>query len=334
MVVSGALTAGMANATEPVVDETYRPFADDVASVMRAQTQQLRARQQRLRAQRVRAGQPQASPMPLVSNDLIYAPFQKPAVTLRSRSAGTQTAPGLNPSGIGQTTTFASGTLYSDARENDGAGLCTDALTLGADYRSSATVVAGFATSYTRKVGTLGSSAAAYATFEPLDAVFLDATAALGLYEARGGRFGFQLGGAPHAGATSLSLMLSHQRQVGGWTLTPFSRVEKVDTEVRGNTLTAMPTRQARVVSVGSIARGDVFTPLGRVEPQLTLELQRKMQGYAGSDEVQGSTQRIVGLTLLTQMTRDVAAFAESQLMSLSNADSTSRTVLGLRVVF
>jgi hypothetical protein len=321
------------------VSMQFRAVAQDG---IRAHQAQVRTRQVRVRQAKDQAALPRFANNLSMSGDqgniplrLRDAPVAPPAV--RGPLAGLKV---LSPSTVGVINTFIRGDLHTDADSGTASSLSTTDLTIGSDYRVSEDMMFGIAAGRLHTGSATGTTVSAYLTLQPLERIFLDMSLSYGVHQARTEEI-MQANGPAHTGADgvsrSFSMTLNHPRQIGEWHWSPYSRYDRILTDVEvknGSAATAPFSYGLSAISLGSTAATTWTTPLGAVRPMVMVELQKEVITVAGLGTTSSLTQGVVGFGMTTRVSRDVSAFAESRYESDLAATLDRQMMLGVKFAF
>lgn len=314
-------------------------FRTSTQDGIRAHQSQIRARQARVRLAKSPAGLPRLANNLSMSGDQGSIPLRlRDAPVSPARLAGPRM---IAPTSVGVVNSFIRGDLHSAAdRDTAGSSLTTSDLTAGTDYRITDDMMFGLAAGRLQTGAATGTTLSAYLTLQPVERMLLDMSLSYGVHRARSGAT-FPIGIPPRATAEgvsrSFSVTLTHPRQVGDWTCAPYSRYERILTEVEarswpGSALAAAHGLSA--VSLGSTAATSWTTPFGAVRPMVMIEVQREIISVASLGTMSSQTVGVVGFAMTTKVSRDMSAFAESRYQSDLAATLDRQMMLGLKLGF
>jgi len=318
------------------VSMQFRASAQDG---IRAHQNQVRARQVRVRQARNPGG------LPRFANNLTMSGDQG-SIPLRLRDAPVpppkpHALKQVAPSTMGVINSFIRGDLNSDPDNGTASGLATTDLTVGSDYRVSEDLMFGLAAGSLHTGDTTGTTVSAYMTLQPLERIFLDMNLSYGMHQARSADTSST---APAARVStegvsrSFSMTLNHPRQIGEWYWSPYSRYDRVVTDVDTSSAAAASTTPLSyglsAVSVGSTAATTWATPFGAVRPMVMVEVQQEVISVAGVGTTSSVTQGVVGFGMTTKVSRDMSAFAESRYESDLAATLDRQMMLGVKFIF
>jgi hypothetical protein len=338
-----ALAIGIAAspATAQVLVKDLQPVSMQLRSAaqdgVRAHQTQVRARQVRVRRAKNQAE------LPRIANGLTMSDDRN-SIPLRLREAppaasGLRGLKMIAPSTEGVINSFIRGNLHTDADNGTASALSTTDLTVGSDYRVSEDLMFGLAAGRLYTAGALGTTFSAYVTLQPHDRFFLDMSLSYGMHRTRGEAA--YAGGLADAGAEgisrSFSMSLNHPRQIGEWYWSPYSRYDRIVTDVESSaqSTSALPVSYGlSALSLGTTGATTWTTPFGAVHPMVMLELQKEVITVAGIGTTSSLTQGVVGFGLTTQVSRDVSAFAESRYESELGATLDGQMMLGMKLSF
>lgn len=335
--LAGFATDGLAQQLTPSFEQAASELArsylfEDSAGAIHTQARQIRARQLRFREAQKSRGLPRLESTVSIADERLSVPL-----SLRDRGLPADRI--LAPSRAGRVNTYFSGSLYSAQTTPGHTDLTTGGVTMGADYVLDESLLVGLAITRMHGDHSSGSAVAAYVSLEPIDAVFLDLSASHGAYGSRTDRLEPGSRALASGTARGYSVQLSHSRQFGDWSISPFSRYEWVESEGQAlsSTFWSVGLQNQATFSIGGLITTSLSTPLGTVYPRLLLELQREAVA-AGSVGLAPTRARqgLVGLGLTTRLSREVSAFAESRLRQEQgpNVASEKRALVGLRMRF
>jgi hypothetical protein len=316
------------------VTMNFRATAQDS---IRAHQAQVRARQVRVRQSKSQAD------LPRIANNLTMSGDQR-SIPLQLRNAPAPApagaSPGLKriaPSSVGVINSFIRGDLYTDADNNTASSMTTSDLTVGSDYRVSEDFMFGMAAGRLHNGDAIGTTLSAYVTLQPLERIFFDMSLSYGAHYARSGE-------ATAAGAAGASLegtsrgftmTLNNPRQIGEWYWSPYSRYDRIQTDVDVISSTSSPLSYGlSAVSLGSTAATTWTTPFGAVRPMVMVEVQKEIITVGGIGTTSSLTQGIVGFGMTTKVSRDMSAFAESRYHSDLAATLDRQMMLGVKFAF
>jgi hypothetical protein len=317
------------------VTMNFRATAQDS---IRAHQSQVRARQVRVRQSKSQAD------LPRIANNLTMSGDQR-SIPLQLRNAPAPAPagalPGLKriaPSSVGVINSFIRGDLYTDADNSTASSLTTSDLTVGSDYRVSEDLMFGMAAGRLHNGDATGTTLSAYMTLQPLERIFLDMSMSYGAHHAHSGE-------ATAAGAAGASLegtsrgftmTLNNPRQIGEWYWSPYSRYDRIQTDMDvGTSSSSSPLSYGlSAVSLGSTAATTWTTPFGAVRPMVMVEVQKEIITVAGIGTTSSLTQGIVGFGMTTKVSRDMSAFAESRYHSDLAATLDRQMMLGIKFAF
>jgi len=311
----------------------FRATAQDS---IRAHQSQVRARQVRVRQSKSQADLPRITNNLTMSNDQRSIPLQ-----LRNPPAPAPALPGLKriaPSSIGVINSFIRGDLYTDSDNDTASSLTTTDLTVGSDYRISEDLMLGMAAGRLHTGDAAGTTISAYMTVQPIERIFVDMSLSYGVHQARNG----EPTAAGAAGASldgtsrGFTMTLNNPRQIGEWYWSPYSRYDRIQTDIdMGATSASAPMSYGlSAVSLGSTAATTWTTPFGAVRPMVMLEVQKEIITVAGIGTTSSLTQGVVGFGLTTKVSRDMSAFAESRYHSDLAVTLDRQMMLGVKFAF
>jgi hypothetical protein len=309
----------------------FRAAAQDS---IRAHQGQIRARQVRVRQSRSQAD------LPRIANNLTMSSDQR-SVPLQLRNRPAPAMPGLKniaPSSLGVINSFIRGDLYTDGDNNTASSVTTTDLTFGSDYRVSEDFMFGMAAGRLHGGDATGTTLSAYMTMQPLDRIFLDMSLSYGIHQAR--TTDLAASGAAITGLEGTSrgftMTLNNPRQIGEWYWSPYSRYDRIQTEVDVTTspVSSPLSYGLSAVSLGSTAATTWTTPFGAVRPMVMLEVQKEIITVAGIGTTSSLTQGVVGFGMTTRVSRDMSAFAESRYHSDLAATLDRQMMLGVKFAF
>jgi hypothetical protein len=318
----------------------------------------------RTRQDRVRQARERPAGLPVFANNLSLS-GENGRIPLRLRDVPAAPQPSaaqkkLAPGAESVLTGFVRGDLQTSGGSS-GTALSTTDLTVGSDYRASDRLLFGAAAGGLRTTQATGSIVSAYLTMQPVGRLFLDLSLSLGAHHNRSGAhpvpngdgdFGaagaagasgtFGSAGIPGTAGTAgisraFSLSLNHPGQVGQWSWSPYSRYDRITTDVasRGSAPSAPGiTYGMSALSVGSTAATTWTTRFGRLQPTLLVELQHEIATVAGVGTTSAHTQGTVGLAMTAAVSRELSAFAESRYETDLVATLDRQMMLGVRLRF
>src|SRR5690606_36574404 len=136
-----------------------------------------------------------------------------------------------------------------------------------------------------------------------------------GSHQARAGEAGAAGVGAISLDDTSrgFTMTLNNPRQIGEWYWSPYSRYDRIQTDIDVGMSTSSPLSYGlSAVSLGSTAATTWTTPFGAIRPMVMLEVQKEVITVAGIGTTSSMTQGVIGFGLTTRVSPDMSAFAES----------------------
>jgi hypothetical protein len=299
---------------------------------LRNQSGQIRSRQQRIRQRPVTRQVPLIESTVSISNERMAAPLQV-------RDSGLPPGTRIAPSSARRVNSYFTGHLHSSMAASGGADLSTGGVTFGADYEVDDNLLFGLATTRLQNDNSRGQAVAAYTSIQAIEAIYVDMNVSIGRYGSRAADTAAAASAAAEGLAQGYSVQVSHPRDIGDWSVTPFSRYERIDAAGSVDALPgSLPDRQSlSTYALGGLLTTAIGTPLGTIRPQLLVELQheRTLPAAVGVSSVR-ATQGLVGIGMTTRMTREMSAFAESRLRQEQGGTNGSekRALVGLRLLF
>ncbi len=309
-------------------------FGATVQDGVRAHQAQLRARQAR-----VRHGRSQSA-LPRLANDLTMSGDQG-SIPLQSKKPAPP-KPGLkvlDPSSIGVTNAYVRGNLHTPVGA-DKPDVTTTDLTIGSDFRVSEDLMIGAAAGGLGNAEAGGATVSAYVTTQPLEKVFVDMSMSYGAHHSRSKWARSATGSASDAldgTSRALSISLNTPRQIGEWHWSPYSRYDRVVTDVAARAASAAAATASydlSAMALGSTAATTWTTPFGPVQPMVMVEIQREVVTVAGIGTTASQTQGVVGFGMTTKVSRDMSAFAESRYASDLAATLDRQMTMGVKFAF
>ena len=332
--------AALAPAQAQVVVHDLQPvtmhFRASAQDAVRAHQSQVRARQVRVRQSKSQAD------LPRVANNLTMS-SKKASIPLQLRNApagGGGAFPGLKriaPSSEGVINSFIRGDLYTDSDNGTASSVSTTDLTLGSDYRVSEDLMFGMAAGRLHTGEAIGTTLSAYMTMQPLHRIYVDMSLSYGMHQARSGeQAAAGVGGISLDGTSrGFTMTLNNPRQIGEWYWSPYSRYDRIQTDIDVGMSTSAPMSYGlSAVSLGSTAATTWTTPFGAVRPMVMLEVQKEIITVAGIGTTSSTTQGVIGFGLTTRVSPDMSAFAESRYASDLAATLDRQMMLGVKFAF
>lgn len=313
-------------------------FRANAQDAIRAHQAQVRARQVRVRQAKSQAALPRFANNLTMSGDQGSIPLQ-----LRNAPPPAGGAfPGLKrvePGTMGVINSFIRGDLYTDADNNTASSVSTTDLTVGSDYRVSEDFMFGMAAGRMHTGDAGGTTLSAYMTMQPLERIYVDMSLSYGVHQARSGEAAAPgvAGGNLEGVSRGFSMTLNNPRQIGEWYWSPYSRYDRIQTDVDMGTLSAASSPLSyglSAVSLGSTAATTWTTPFGAVRPMVMVEVQKEVVTVAGLGTTSSQTQGVVGFGMTTKVSRDMSAFAESRYESDLAATLDRQMMLGVKFAF
>lgn len=310
-------------------------FGAAVQDGVRAHQAQLRARQAR-----VRQGRSQSA-LPRFTNDLTMSGDQG-SIPLQSKKPAPP-KPGLkvlDPSSIGVTNTYVRGNLHTAPVSADESALTTTDLTVGSDFRVSEDLMIGAAAGGLGNAEAGGATVSAYVTTQPLEKVFVDMSMSYGAHHSRSKWARSATGsisGALDGTSTAFSISLNTPRQIGEWHWSPYSRYDRIVTDVAARAASAAAATAGydlSAMALGSTAATTWGTPFGAVQPMVMVEIQKEVVTVAGIGTTASQTQGVVGFGMTTKVSRDMSAFAQSRYESNLAATLDRQMMMGVKFAF
>ncbi len=299
---------------------------------LRNQSGQIRSRQQRIRQTPTTKGVPQVESTLSISNERMAAPLQV-------RDSGLPPGMPIAPSSAGRVNGYFTGHLHSSMAAPGRADLSTGGVTFGADYEVDENVLFGLATTRLQNDNSRGQAVAAYTSIQAIEAIHVDMNVSMGSYGSRAADTAAAASAAAEGQARGYSVQVSHPREIGDWSVTPFSRYERIDAAGSVDVLpgSLLGRQSLSTYALGGLLSTAVGTPLGTIRPQLLLELQHeRTEPVALGAAPLRATQGLVGMGMTTRLTREMSAFAESRLRQEQGGanGSEKRALVGLRLLF
>ncbi|MGE0802687.1 MAG: autotransporter domain-containing protein [Lautropia sp.] len=301
------------------------------ASVLAVQSQDgIRAHQAQLRARQLRLRDTRSPTLPRFSSGVTVSDDQASIPLRLQDSPGRRT---LAQSPYQRFNSYTRGDLRSDSGDTNGAGLSTTDLTVGTDYSYSPDATIGVAVGRLSTREAFGTTLSTYLTVQPVERIYLDVSLSVGRHQARAD------GAAADGISRGFSVALNHPRQVGHWTVAPYTRydhlIADVDGALDGGSTTLPVSRDVNAVSIGSIAETSWSSPFGALRPTVVVELQREAIAVAGAgDAAVVQTHGTFGVGMTTRVSRDMSAFAESRYTQSATADFDRQVMLGVKLAF